>query len=59
MKLPMRLSYTVYLPDGTIKQASTMEGTLEPYEDYSQGVTYRNTAFFLRQGDISVTVEAQ
>lgn len=52
---PMTITSTAYLPDGTVRKATTLDGHMDAYVDETQGITARNTAFFCKNADISVT----
>jgi hypothetical protein len=57
LSFPARLAMSVYMPDGSIYEEATTEGILNMHEDTEQGVSSRNTSFFCRPGDITLTLE--
>jgi hypothetical protein len=57
LSFPASLAMSVYMPDGTIHEETTTEGVLNMHEDTEQGVSSRNTSFFCRPGDITLTLE--
>jgi hypothetical protein len=57
LNFPAKLGLNTYLPDGTVNQDETQEGVIYMYEDATQGVTSRNTSFFCRPGDVTITIK--
>lgn len=57
LSCPLSMTLSTYLPDGTVYAYTSTNGMVQAYEDLSQGITAKNTAFFCKTSDINIEVE--